>query len=333
MQGSAKKNLFMFRKLCGNKILSNVLLVSTMWEVLPEVADGCNREKELVETEDFWGALKSSGAEVCRHDNTLDSAMSLLGQLVGSKKVTMSIQDEMVTEHKALIETQAGLEVQAELRQERERFKKEITEAQEMLRDAMEAHDLEAAEKLREHQEYMTRKMDKIVQEREKLKVSMQKMHEEYYARLEKKYEEQLEKFRKENEETRKELERYRQKEREATRQLNLLRQGTNSRPVQKDLGFLEKLLDVTGIRPALKPPSGSAQRQRRPRVPSPVLRGTSREFSDIQRRSSSPPPGRFPSSYIRSASRIKHTNDDDYLSLALSEKAFCFVGPKVTYR
>ncbi|KAG7425602.1 hypothetical protein Forpi1262_v013401 [Fusarium oxysporum f. sp. raphani] len=60
MGGSAKKNLMMFRKLCGKDSLMNVILVTTMWE------------------DDFWGALVEEGAQINRQNNTRSSAMSLL---------------------------------------------------------------------------------------------------------------------------------------------------------------------------------------------------------------------------------------------------------------
>jgi hypothetical protein len=59
MQASAKKNLFMFKKLCGDDALKNVILATTMWDRMTE-ADGTARELELTSTPDFWGVNDES---------------------------------------------------------------------------------------------------------------------------------------------------------------------------------------------------------------------------------------------------------------------------------
>ena len=66
MQGSAKNNLFMFKKLCGQKALKNVILATTMWDRISE-AEGEARENELITTPDFWGWMVSQGSKVYRH--------------------------------------------------------------------------------------------------------------------------------------------------------------------------------------------------------------------------------------------------------------------------
>ena len=58
LQGSAKKNLIMFKKLCGAEALSSVILTTTMWDsVSPK--DGENREEQLRQTPEFWGWMIS----------------------------------------------------------------------------------------------------------------------------------------------------------------------------------------------------------------------------------------------------------------------------------
>ena len=66
MQGSAKRNLFMFKKLCGPDSLGNVILATTMWDRVSE-AEGLARETELTSTDDFWGWMVSQGSKVYRH--------------------------------------------------------------------------------------------------------------------------------------------------------------------------------------------------------------------------------------------------------------------------
>jgi hypothetical protein len=66
MQGSAKRSLFMFRKLCGSDALSKVILATTKWVEVTE-QEGAEREKQLFETEDFWGYMNRNGSQIRRH--------------------------------------------------------------------------------------------------------------------------------------------------------------------------------------------------------------------------------------------------------------------------
>jgi hypothetical protein len=206
MGGSARKILSMFRKLCGTEVLQNVLLVSTMWETT-ELSTGERREKELVDTEDFWGLLLGGGAKVERHDNSRESAMRLLKNLVGKNRVTMSIQKEMVNEHKTLDQTLdqtlEGLKIVAELQKERDKVEKGLAEVQQMMKEAMQPQD-QTVESLRQREVDMQEKIDLVIKGREQLKVSMEKMDSEIFANLDEKCKkkqaellENLERFRK----------------------------------------------------------------------------------------------------------------------------------------
>lgn len=188
VQGTAKKNLFMFKKLCGPSAMKNVLLVTTMWEnVLP--GDGERRETDLVNTPDFWGFMLAEGAHIQRHRNTRESAMALLKKFVKSRKITMNIQAEMVHEHKDLDDTEAGREVLGEMLKERERARQEVLETQQMMQEALKERDEQSARLLREHQEKMNAKLAKMEEDREKLKVTMEMLHAEKFAKLEKEIE------------------------------------------------------------------------------------------------------------------------------------------------
>jgi len=54
IQGSATKNIRMFKKLVGNEAMKNILLVTTMWEK-EELSVAEKREEEL--KNDFWSDL------------------------------------------------------------------------------------------------------------------------------------------------------------------------------------------------------------------------------------------------------------------------------------
>ena len=77
MTGSILKNLRMFRKLCGEDNLRNVVLATTKWAITP-INDAILRERDLCCDQGFWGLMIKAGSMVRRFDNTEASARSLV---------------------------------------------------------------------------------------------------------------------------------------------------------------------------------------------------------------------------------------------------------------
>ncbi|KAF5257022.1 hypothetical protein FOXYS1_12473 [Fusarium oxysporum] len=197
MGESAKKNLMMFRKLCGEESLMNVILVTTMWED-EYAAIGERREQELIATGAFWGALVEEGAQINRHNNTRSSAMPLLRTIAKSDRVTISIQKEMVSEHKDLNKTEAGIGLNSDILLAELGVMKEMSEALEMERQARKDQDERSAEEQRQYRETMQKRFDHLNQERDNLKVGLEEMKEQIrrFKVLEGKYRENQERMR-----------------------------------------------------------------------------------------------------------------------------------------
>lgn len=134
MGGIARKHFRLFRKLCGDETLKNVLIVTNMWgDVLPEVGE--KREQELASGELFFQPALEQRSRMVRHDQTADSARRILRKMLGFSPVPLAIQREMVQEGKALSDTAAGLDLKhaldrqaAEHRAEMDGLRKEIEE-------------------------------------------------------------------------------------------------------------------------------------------------------------------------------------------------------------
>jgi len=72
--GPAKENIDMFHKLCRPSTVKNVILTTTKWgDVPPDV--GQEREDEL--SSQYW-----SGSDICRFDNTPDSARIIVDRIL-----------------------------------------------------------------------------------------------------------------------------------------------------------------------------------------------------------------------------------------------------------
>lgn len=108
MQGSAKRNLVLFRELCGEDALQKVILATTMWDKVSEKR-GYRREAELMNTQEFWGSMVDKGSAVHRHYNTRESAKKIIDQLANhDKKFVTDLQRQLVDEGRTLDQTSAG---------------------------------------------------------------------------------------------------------------------------------------------------------------------------------------------------------------------------------
>jgi hypothetical protein len=193
MQGSGMRNLHMFKRLCGDQNLSNVVMATCQWERVVE-ADGIERERQLKETKNFWGYMVERGSQVHRHYNTRESALKLIDSLVGGTtsrpKIVLDIQAQMVDEGKDLASTGAGKAIDDAISKERERFAKQISESQADLKEALASRDRETAEILRQHQEEMNARVRKLDTEHSALQVSLERLQEERFSKLKKALEE-----------------------------------------------------------------------------------------------------------------------------------------------
>src|SRR5688572_18581441 len=77
MGGIATRNFKMFRRLCGDSTLKNVIIVTNMWGQVPKEV-GEARETELATQDLFFKPVLDSGALMLRHHNTIDSAHDIL---------------------------------------------------------------------------------------------------------------------------------------------------------------------------------------------------------------------------------------------------------------
>jgi len=132
--GTARKNLDMFRYLCGKDALNKVVLGTTKWGRVT-ADDGDRRERELEDI--HWKPLIDKGSMVRRSKGDLESAWDvidvLLCKLIEGMDTGLEIQKEMADGKKSFTETKAasaargGLEEQAKLNEAQERMHKIIT--------------------------------------------------------------------------------------------------------------------------------------------------------------------------------------------------------------
>lgn len=122
---SSIKNLRMFRKLCGAENMRNVLLVSSMWDIVQE-EKGAEREKELCSEGTFWKSMITQGATVHRYNNRTVTAMNLIQTIISNNPSALKIQKQLVDDQVPLIKTDAGEDVNDEIRKAKRYFYEEL---------------------------------------------------------------------------------------------------------------------------------------------------------------------------------------------------------------
>lgn len=115
MQGSAYKNMRLFRQLCGDGALGNVILATSFWDQVTESV-GAKRERELKNSKDFWANMVAKGSEVVRirPDRSVrikpdrSVCLEVLERIAAKNKVDLLVQREMVVQKKKLKDTTVG---------------------------------------------------------------------------------------------------------------------------------------------------------------------------------------------------------------------------------
>ncbi|KAH6629648.1 P-loop containing nucleoside triphosphate hydrolase protein [Boeremia exigua] len=106
MSGSARRYLEMFTRLCGDRNLENVVLLTTMWSELKDQGKGMEREREL--RREFWDAMESRGSKIRKFDGTQSMASALVHRLQRKPDIVLEIQEQLVDEGRQLDQTEAG---------------------------------------------------------------------------------------------------------------------------------------------------------------------------------------------------------------------------------
>ncbi|KAK5719923.1 hypothetical protein LTR15_007196 [Elasticomyces elasticus] len=168
VEGSALRNLKMFRELCGPEPLKNVVLATTFWSDVDPVA-GTNRETELAAENAFWGGMLRRGSRMARFTDR-DSGLEILQNLVGLVPETLKIQQEMVEDSKALVDTGAGRIVNEELTRLNDKHNEALTQMRVDMKIAMEEKDAEMQSILREQSEKLRDELNRVQRQQEQLK-------------------------------------------------------------------------------------------------------------------------------------------------------------------
>jgi hypothetical protein len=184
--GITGRNFKMFRELCGDTTLKNVVLVTNMWgEVSRDVGEG--RANEL--TRNFFKPALDKGAQMVHHSNTAQSARDVIRKIMNNHPVVLQIQRELVDEHKDILETAAGEAVNQELNKQIRRHQDDLRAVREEMMQASKK-DEETRKELEEETKKLQKQIENIKKdsegiahnyaaERERMAAKMRAMEQE----------------------------------------------------------------------------------------------------------------------------------------------------------
>ena len=154
----------MFRELCGETTLKNVVIVTNMWGEVPPHA-GEARESEL--SSNFFKPALDKGAQMVRHQNTAQSAHDIIRMIGRNRPVALQIQRELVDERKNIVDTAAGEAVNEELNRQIRRHQDELKMVREEMMRALKDKDEETRQELEEETKKLQEQMEKIKRDSE----------------------------------------------------------------------------------------------------------------------------------------------------------------------
>jgi len=155
--GTARRNLEMFHRLCGDDALRNVVLGTTKWSRVSD-DEGMGREDELQAI--HWKTMIDGGSTVRRFSSTTDSARKIVSVILDKfeQDTALRIQKELVSFQKLVPETEAGKKLRYTLQQVLE-MQKQMAELEAASAKAGDPH---AETKLKEIQEKISGTLKQI---------------------------------------------------------------------------------------------------------------------------------------------------------------------------
>lgn len=187
MSGSSLRNLKMFRQLCGEQSMQNVILVSSGWDLIQMTGQehqGEAKEAELKSNKDFWQAMISKGARVARFLNTKESAHSVISKLIPDPPIVLQIQHELVEDGKDLADTAAGVTVNEELAKLQAKYEYQLKEIREDMTAALKDKDQEMRGILDEERAKLERLRDEARRAQDSLRYAQRNAQRQHESEL-----------------------------------------------------------------------------------------------------------------------------------------------------
>jgi len=177
--GMDVRNFGVFRKLCGEQTLKNVVVMTNMWgNVTPEVGDA--REQQLSTV--FFKLAIEGGAQSLRHVKTTESAHAVIRAILNNHPLALQIQEELVDQRMEFSRTAAGEEIHRTLNEHAEKLEDKIKELQSAL-EAAEKRERETRQELEEEVRRLRERLDSVRSESMQLETRYRERRDEMQSK------------------------------------------------------------------------------------------------------------------------------------------------------
>ena len=177
----------MFRELCGDKMLKNVVLVTNMWT---RDSRDVNKVRENELSSKFFRPVLDKGAQLIRHYDTTKSTHDIIRKIMANQPTVLQIQQELVDEHRDIVDTSAGQAVNRELIEQAKRHRAELEKVEKAMMQALAEKDEETRQELEEETRTLQEQMEKMeknskemalnyMAEKERMEVRMREVEQE----------------------------------------------------------------------------------------------------------------------------------------------------------
>ncbi|KAH9898703.1 hypothetical protein F4778DRAFT_792718 [Xylariomycetidae sp. FL2044] len=190
---SAHRYNSIFKFLCRDDPIKNVVIATTMWDVTPP-EEAQERDQQLMSNEKSFGYMISKGSTPRRHYNTVETARSITRQRAGQElnrgtekeRAQIAAQLKLIDKHdKDMAEVHAAIS-QEKLHQERlERLERRQQQQSDMHPQEMRKRD-EATRALEKEKTRLEREAEQLALEEERERRERKKKEKEGLLRQEK---------------------------------------------------------------------------------------------------------------------------------------------------
>ena len=183
--GCALLNLKMFKKMCGEDCLPNVVLLTTMWGGSEEqIRLQQARELELISDNKLWAGLIRLGARTMRWDRTEQTEIDIVKEIMNRPQIVLEIQRQIVDEGMNLHQTAAGIQLREEITKKEQEHQAELHEVREDMERALKSKNDQLAEELKKAANQLEDKLNKMELDKERLQVDLQKQLQQHQTIL-----------------------------------------------------------------------------------------------------------------------------------------------------
>jgi hypothetical protein len=178
----SKRNLRMFKQLCGDGSLRNVCITTTNWDRVTK-EEGDMKEQELRESPNLLRPLINEGARLARHDKGIMSARSIVNYLIHKDPTKLQIQIELDA-GKTLEETSTGAILHEEILALKAKQEAELLGLKEEMEAAAREMHAELLAELEEERQKSEAQRKKMEEDLENLKMQARSDKVEYEEKI-----------------------------------------------------------------------------------------------------------------------------------------------------